>query len=162
MGTLKDRIAAELKTAVKAQDRRAMCTMRLIMAAINDRNIAARSSGKDSVSDDDVLQIMAKMIRQRQESQKAFEGAGRLELAEQEREEMAILKSFLPRQLDEEEVEIAITQAVNESGANCIKDMGRTMSVLKERYPGQMDFSLASKMVKQRLAEPEGLKAGSA
>lgn len=152
MGSLKDQIARELKAAIKDQDRRRMCTLRLVTAAINDRNITARSNGKDCVSDDDVQQILAKMVKQREESERAFEAAGRLELAQQEREEIEIIRDFLPRQLGEEEVLSAIDEAVSSIGANCLKDMGRTMSVLKERYPGQMDFAMASKVVKQKLA----------
>lgn len=154
MSSLKDRISLELKDAIKEQDRRAICTLRLITAAINDRNIANRTNGKDGVTDEDVMQILAKMIRQREESEKAFEEGGRLELADQERQEADIIRSFLPRQLGEDEVERAIDEAVTSVGAHCLKDMGRTMSVLKERYPGQMDFSAASRMVKQRLAGP--------
>lgn len=152
MSSLKERISQELKGAIKEKDRRAMCTLRLITAAISDRSIANRTNGKDGVTDDDVMQILAKMIRQREESERAFEEGGRLELAEQERQEMEIIRSFLPRQLDQTEVVQAIDEAVDAVGANCLKDMGRTMSVLKDRYPGQMDFSVASKMVKQRLS----------
>ena len=152
MSSLKERISLELKGAIKEKDRRAMCTLRLITAAINDRSIANRTNGKDGVTDDDVMQILAKMIRQREESERAFEEGGRLELAEQERQEMEIIRSFLPRQLDQTEVVRAVDEAVDAVGASCLKDMGRTMSVLKDRYPGQMDFSVASKMVKQRLS----------
>lgn len=154
MGNLKERIATELKTAIKDQDRRTMCTLRLVTAAINDRNISARTNGKDSVSDDDVTQILAKMIKQREESEKAFAEGGRLELAEQEREEIEIIRRFLPRQLDDDEVLEAIDDAVTECGASCLKDMGRTMTLLKERYPGQMNFAQASKVVKEKLAGP--------
>ena len=148
---LREQINDSLKTAVKAQDRRRTCTLRLVNAAIKDRDIAARGNGKESVDDAEIQQILGKMVKQREESVQIYEQAGRMELAEQEREEMEIIRDFLPRQMSEEEVKVACTRAVEDIGASGLRDMGRTMSALKERYPGQMDFGRASCMVKQIL-----------
>lgn len=148
---LRDEINEALKTAVKAQDKRSMATLRLINAAIKDRDIAARTGGKDCPGDDDIRQILSKMIRQREESAAVYQGAGRPELAEQEREEMEIIKRFLPRQLSDEEMRSACESVVREIGAAGLRDMGRTMATLKERYPGRLDFGRASSVVKQML-----------
>lgn len=145
---LRDEINEALKAAVKSQDKRSMATLRLVNAAIKDRDIAARTSGKDCVGDDDIRQILAKMIRQREESAATYTDAGRPELAAQEREEIEIIQRFLPRQLSEEEIRSACASVVKEIGAAGLRDMGRTMATLKERYPGQLDFGRASAVVK--------------
>ena len=144
-------ISDELKAAQKSQDKRRTGTLRLIQAAIQDRDIAHRGAGKDPVSDDEILQILSKMVKQREESAKAFEDGGRAELAAQEREEIAIIKDFLPKQLDDEAVRQLCRQAIQEVGAEGLRDMGRCMAVLKEKYPGQMDFGKASGVVKDLL-----------
>lgn len=149
---MREQITEALKQATLAQEKRRISTLRLIMAAIKDRDIAARGSGQDGVSDEEILQILAKMIKQRVESAQTYEQAGRLDLSEQEREEIVIISSFLPRQLDEKEMTDACRQVVQEVGAAGLKDMGKCMGALKERYPGQMDFGKASKMVKDILA----------
>lgn len=150
--SIRERINAQLKQAVKSQDKRRISTLRLINAAIKDRDIAARSEGKrEGVAEQEVLSILAKMIKQRVESKKTYEEAGRLELAGQEQEEMDIIEEFLPRQLDEAETQRACEQVIEELGAEGLKDMGRTMAALKERYAGQMDFAKASAIVKERL-----------
>lgn len=149
---MRDKLTAALKEATLAQDRRRMGTLRLINAAIKDRDIAARGAGKEAVPDEEILQILAKMIRQRLESAQTYEEAGRLDLAGQEREEIDIIASFLPRQLDEKEMSEACRKVVEELGAESLKDMGKCMGALKERYPGQMDFGKASKVVKDILA----------
>lgn len=149
---MREQITEALKQATLAQERRRISTLRLIMAAIKDRDIAARGAGQDGVSDEEILQILAKMIKQRIESAQTYEQAGRLDLAEQEREEIGIISSFLPRQLDEQEMTDACRKVVQEVGAAGLKDMGRCMGALKERYPGQMDFGKASKLVKEILA----------
>lgn len=149
---MREQISEALKQATLAQEKRRISTLRLIMAAIKDRDIAARGSGQDGVSDEEILQILAKMIKQRVESAETYEQAGRLELAEQEREEIEIISSFLPRQLDEKEMTDACRQVVQEVGAAGLKDMGKCMGALKERYPGQMDFGKASKLVKDILS----------
>ena len=148
---MREAIAQALKTALKSQDKRRTSTLRLINAAIQDRDIANRGTGKDPVSDEEILQILAKMVRQRQESAKAFEEGNRLELAEQEREEIVIINDFLPKQLGEEAVKQACRQVVEEVGADGLRDMGRCMNALKEKFPGKMDFGKASGIVKDLL-----------
>lgn len=145
---MREKIAQALKDAVRSQDKRRTATLRLIHAAITDRDIAHRGVGKEPVSADDILVILAKMIRQRQESAKAFEDGNRLDLAEQEREEIGIISDFLPRQLAEDDVRRACQQVVSEVGAEGLRDMGRCMNALKQKFPGQMDFTKASGIVK--------------
>ena len=150
---IRDRINAALKQATKSQEKLRMSTLRLINAAIKDRDIAARTAGKrEGVPDAEVLEILAKMIKQRRESVETYEGAGRLELAEREQGEIEVIADFLPRQIDEAAMETACGQVVAEIGADGLKDMGRTMTVLKERYAGQMDFGKASGVVKRLLS----------
>ena len=149
---MREQITAALKQATLAQEKRRMSTLRLITSAIKDRDIAARGSGQDGVSDEEILQILAKMIKQRLESAQTYEEAGRLDLSSQEREEIEIISSFLPRQLSEAEMDDACRKVVQEAGAAGLKDMGKCMAALKERYPGQMDFGKASKLVKDILA----------
>ncbi len=148
---LRDRLTTAQREAQKAQDRTRLSTLRLIQAAIHDRDIANRGASKDPVSDDEITQILAKMVKQREESARAFEEGNRLELAEQERTEIEVIKEFLPRQLCEEDVRNLCAQVVAEVGADGLRDMGRCMNALKERYPGQMDFSKASGIVKTLL-----------
>jgi uncharacterized protein YqeY len=148
---MRETINAALKDAIKAQDKRRMSTLRLINAAIKDRDIAARSNGKEGVSDDEILEILARMIKQRRQSIEAYEAGGRAELAEQEQEEIDIITSFLPKQMSDDEVRTACEEVVKELGCGGFKDMGRTMGALKERYKGQMDFSKASQIVKELL-----------
>ncbi|CDO58725.1 Transamidase GatB domain protein [Candidatus Phaeomarinobacter ectocarpi] len=149
---MRDTFKAALKDALKAGDKRRLATLRLITAAIKDRDINARSEGKDPVSDGEILQILAKMIKQRRESATTYEEAGRLELATQEREEIEIIEGFLPQQLGEDEVEAACKEVIAELGADGLKDMGKCMGVLKDKYAGQMDFAQASKSVKDLLS----------
>jgi uncharacterized protein YqeY len=144
-------IAEALKASLKAQDKRRTSTLRLINAAIQDRDIANRGAGKDPVNDEEILQILMKMVRQRDESAVAFEQGNRLELAEQERQEIAIIREFLPKQLGEEDVQCACRQVIDEVGAGGLRDMGRCMNALKEKYPGKMDFGKASGIVKNLL-----------
>jgi uncharacterized protein YqeY len=145
---MRDEIAQALKTSIKAQDKRRTSTLRLVNAAIQDRDIANRGAGKGPVSDDEILQILTKMIRQREESAEAFEKGSRLELAEQERQEITILREFMPRQLDDADVQRACREIVAEVGADGLRDMGRCMNALKEKFPGRMDFGKASGIVK--------------
>ncbi len=148
---MRDMLTAALKNAVKAKDTRRISTIRLILAAIKDRDIANRGAGKDPVSDEEVLQILSKMIKQREESARIYEEAARVELAEQEREEVAVIRSFLPAQLSDEAVQTACRRVVEETGAQGLRDMGKCMNTLKTRFSGQMDFSKASGMVKEML-----------
>ena len=148
---MRDAISAALKEAMLQQDKRRMSTLRLICAAIKDRDIAARTAGKDRVSEDEILEIMTRMIRQRQESAKAYEEGGRLDLAAEEREEIAIIQSFLPKQLNEAELHSVCAEAVKQTGAAGLRDIGKCMQALKTRYPGRMDFGKASNLVKGML-----------
>ncbi|WP_299860599.1 GatB/YqeY domain-containing protein [uncultured Hoeflea sp.] len=145
---MRERFAETLKDAIRAKDMRRVSTLRLIQAAVKDRDIANRGTGKDPVSDDEILQILTKMIKQREESASIYEENARLELAQQERDEIAIIRQFLPKQLPEEEVRELCASVINETGAQGLRDMGKCMNVLKQRYPGQMDFSKACGMVK--------------
>ena len=146
---MREKISTALKQAVKAQDKRRMSTLRLISAAIKDRDIAARTKDQsDGVSNTEVLEILSKMIKQRRDSITMYEEAGRLELAAQEVEEIAIIEDFLPRQLAEDEIRNACEIAVNDIGARSLKDMGRVMGALKGAYAGQMDFGKASAVIK--------------
>lgn len=149
---MREELNEALKGAMKARDQRRTSTLRLILAAIKDRDIAARAEDRCSgVTDAEIVQILAKMIRQRQESAQVYEDACRPELALQEREEIAIIESFMPRQLNKEEIRAAVAKLVDEIGASGIRDMGRCMGALKERYAGQMDFGAASSVVKEIL-----------
>ena len=148
---MREQIAEALKTALKSHDKRRISTLRLINAAIQDRDIANRGAGKDPVSDDEILQVLAKMVKQRQESARAFEEGNRLELAEQEREEIVIINDFLPRQLGDDAVKQACRQEVEEVGADGLRDKGRCMNALTEKFPGKMDFGKASGIVKELL-----------
>ena len=151
--TLRSRLNDALKSAMKAKDARATSTVRLILAALKDRDIAARSKGNhEGIDDAEILQMLQTMVKQREESIALYEKGGRLELAQQEQEEIDIIRSYLPKQLSEAEIARAVKEVVAELGATNLKDMGRTMAALRERYAGQMDFAKASGLVKQQLA----------
>jgi uncharacterized protein YqeY len=158
MGTeLRDQFSEQLKTAIKAQDKRRMSTLRLITAALKDRDIALRTAGKgERVPESDIHDMLAKMIKQRNESVKNYEEAGRVELAQQERDEIDVIAEFLPRQMDDTEIEAACAEVIAEVEADSLKDMGKTMGALKQRFAGQMDFSKASAVVKAKLGEAAG------
>ena len=149
---MRERVSTALKEAMKAKDADRLSTLRLINAAIKDREIAARGTGDDdTVTNDEVLGILGKMVKQRQESARAYEEGGRLELAEKEQSEIKIIEEFLPRQLDEDETAAAIDAAITKVGAQSVRDMGKVMGVLKKKYTGQMDFGRVGPMVKDRL-----------
>jgi hypothetical protein len=150
---LRTRIDEALKSAMKARDNKLrVATLRLITAAIKDRDIAARAEDRcNGVTDDEILAILTKMVKQRDESAAVYEKGCRLDLAEQERNEIEVIKEFLPRQLSEAEISEAITSVISELGASGLKDMGKCMGALKERYPGAMDFGRAGAMVKKAL-----------
>ncbi len=153
--TLREKINDALKTAMKQKDTVQLSTLRLINAAIKDRDIEARSTaeeGTSAVGDDEVQAILAKMVKQRRESARAYEEGGRLELAEQELSEITVIEAFLPKQLGEAEVAKAVEKAISSTNAESIRDMGRVMGALKADYAGQMDFGKAGAMVKDRLA----------
>lgn len=150
---MRDRIASALKDAMKNKEAERLSTLRLINAAIKDRDIALRGEGNEAtVGDADVLAILGRMVKQRQESARAYEEGGRLELAEKEMGEIRVIEEYLPRQLSPEEVTAAIDAAIAETGADSIRDMGRVMGVLKGKYTGQMDFGAAGPVVKNRLS----------
>jgi uncharacterized protein len=148
---LRDAINEGLKEAMKSKDARRVSTLRLVNAAIKNADIEARGAGKTALSDDDLLGLFQKMIKQRQESVELYEKGGRTDLASQEREEIAIIQGFLPQQMDETEARAAIEAVVKETGAASMKDMGRVMAALKERYAGRIDFGKASGTVKGML-----------
>jgi uncharacterized protein YqeY len=144
-------ITAALTAATKAQDKRRISTLRLISAAIKDRDIAARTAGKGEATDAELLELLAKMIKQREESEKIYADAGRAELAKQEAEEIVIIREFLPKQLSAADMDRAIADAIKTSGASSIKDMGKVMAELKAKFAGQMDFAKAGAAVKAKL-----------
>ena len=149
---MRERLSLALKEAMKAKDRDRLSTLRLINAAIKDREIALRAEADPiDLGDGEILAILGKMVKQRQESARAYEEGGRLELAEKELAEIKVIEEFLPRQLTGEEVSAAIEAAVAETGAASIRDMGKVMAVLKTRYTGQMDFGAVAPIVKSKL-----------
>ncbi|MEX0406888.1 GatB/YqeY domain-containing protein [Aquibium sp. LZ166] len=148
---MREMIAKALKDALKSNDKRRISTIRLIQTAVNDRDISNRSAGKDPVSTEEIALILVKMIKQRQESARLYEEGNRLELAEQEREEIGIIRDLLPRQLEEEAVKQACAQVIDEVGADGLRDMGKCMNALREKFPGRMDFGKASGIVKGML-----------
>lgn len=152
IAVLRDEINNAMKEAMKAQDKRRVSTLRMMSAAIKDRDIEARGAGKGQATDDELLGLLQKMIKQRQESLDIYQKAGRADLATQEREEIEIISGYLPRQMSEEEAKAAIAGVVKDVGASGMKDMGKVMAALKERYAGQMDFARASALVKGVLA----------
>jgi uncharacterized protein YqeY len=150
---LRASIMAATKQAMKDKAANRLSTLRLISAAIKDRDIAARAEGNDEgVGDDELLSILGKMTRQRSESAKTYEEAGRIDLAERELEEITVIEEFLPRQLDDDEVDAAIDTAITTVGAASIRDMGKVMGELKGKYTGQMDFGSVGAKVKGKLS----------
>jgi uncharacterized protein YqeY len=151
--SLRERLQIALKEAMKAKAAERLSTLRLINAAIKDREIAGRGeAGEQEVGDPEILAIMGKMVKQRQESARAYEEGGRLELAAKELNEIGVIEEFLPRQLSADEVEAAVKAAIAEAGASSIRDMGRVMAVLKGKHTGQMDFGAVGPKVKDLLA----------
>lgn len=152
MADLRARISDALKQAMRDKDSVQVGTLRLINAAIKDRDIAVRGEGNESgVGEDEILTILGRMVKQRKESTRAYEEAGRLELAQQEEAEIAVIEGFLPSKLDDAEVQKAVAQAISETGADSIRDMGKVMAVLKSRFAGRMDFAEVGPMVKDSL-----------
>jgi uncharacterized protein YqeY len=148
---LREKFTTELKTAMKAGDRRRVDTIRMVTAAIKDKDIEARTSGKD-VGEEEILALLQKMVKSRQESMGIYEQNNRPELAAQEREEIAIISTFLPQPLGEEETAEAIKAAIAETGATSIKDMGKVVAALKAAHAGKMDFGKVGAQVKAALA----------
>jgi uncharacterized protein YqeY len=151
---MRDRFTTEMKEAMKAGDKRKLGTVRLIQAALKDKDIEARGAGRGQASDEEILGLLQKMIKQRQESMAIYEQNGRPELAQAEREEAEVIQSFLPKQMDEAEVRAAVAAAIAETGAASMKDMGKVVGALRAKHAGQMDFARASGLVKEML--PKG------
>lgn len=150
---LRDQIKGALKDAMRAKDETATSTIRLIMAAMKDRDIAARTKGKtDGVDDTELMAMLQTMVKQRRESIELYEQGGRLDLAQQEADEIKVIERFLPAQMDEADMQTAVRETIDELGCDGIRDMGRCMATLRSRYAGQMDFGKASGMVKQQLS----------
>lgn len=151
--TLRDRLQAALKDAMRAKEAGRLSTLRLVNAAIKDREIANRGDGGEgTVAEAEILSILGRLVKQRHESARAYEEGGRLELAEKELSEVKVIEEFLPRQLTAAEVTAAVAEAIAETGATGIRDMGRVMTALKARYTGQMDFGAIGPVVKEKLS----------
>jgi uncharacterized protein YqeY len=154
--SLRQTLNDSMKDAMKAKDAKRLATLRLVLAALKDRDIAARTeTSRELLGDDEILSLLAKMIKQREESALAYDAGNRPELAAGEREEIAIIRSFMPAQMDEAGVRQAAQSVIAELGATSIKDMGKVMAAMKERYAGQMDFARASAVVKETLSAPK-------
>src|SRR3712207_1582891 len=151
---MRERFTTELKEAMKAGDKRRLGTIRLIQAALKDKDIEARGAGKGQATDEEILSLLQKMIKQRQESMAIYDQNGRPELAQAEREEAEVIQGFLPQQMDATETRKAIETAIAETGAASMKDMGKVIGVLRGQYAGRMDFAKASGLVKEML--PKG------
>ncbi len=150
---LRDQFNDQLKEAMKAKAPKRLSTLRMILAAVKDRDIAARSEdSRAGISDGDILSLLAKMIKQREESAATYESGNRPELAAGEREEIEIIREFMPRQMSDDETRQAAQEAIDELGAGSLKDMGKVMGALKSRYSGQMDFAAAGAAVKELLS----------
>lgn len=149
---MRETITAAVHAAVKAREALRVSTLRLISAAIKDRDIVARTTDSGKASDAEILELLAKMIKQREESQKIYAEAGRAELAKQEGDEIVIIREFLPEQLSEGDMMKAIDAAISKAGAESIRDMGKVMAALKAAYAGQMNFGKASGIVKTKLS----------
>jgi uncharacterized protein YqeY len=154
---MRERLAAALKEALKSQDKRRLSALRLMAAALKERDIAARAdaqgqpTGRQGISDEEMLTLFQKMIRQRREAKAAYEQAGRADLAETEAEEIRVIEEFLPKQVSEAETRDAVAAAIKDVGASGMRDMGKVMAALKERYAGRMDFAKASAIAKGAL-----------
>lgn len=153
---LREQFTTALKEAMKASDRKRTGTLRLVLAALKDRDIAGRTAeSREGISDDEILSLLAKLIKQREDSIELYEKGGRPELAAAEREEIAIIREYMPKQMDAEEAKAAIAAVIAELGAASMKDMGKVMAALKERFAGKMDFAKASAAVKELLSAPK-------
>lgn len=152
---MRDRIGQAMKDAMKSGDKRRLATLRLVMAAVKDRDLGIGTGGpapeSGKIADEEVMQLLTKMVKQRRESIETYSAANRQDLVEQETAEIAVIEEFLPKQMDEAQMRAAIDGVMNELSCESLKDMGRVMAALKARYPGQMDFGKASGLVKQML-----------
>jgi uncharacterized protein YqeY len=148
---LRTRLSDALKDSMRSKNERVTHTVRLILAKLKDSDIAARPKGIAAIPDDEILQMMNSMIKQRRESIEMFDKGGRPELAKAEQEEIDIIQTFMPKQMDDAEMTAAVKDAIAQAGATSVKDMGKVMGILKEKYTGKMDFSRVSGVVKQNL-----------
>lgn len=148
---MREKLMTALKEAMKSKETTRVNTIRMVQSAIKDLEIANRTKADATVTDGDIAQLLSKLVKQREESAKVYDEGGRPELAAKEREEIAIITGFMPKQLSDDEVTEAIKAAIAETGAANIKDMGKVMAVLKDRFPGQMDFAKASGQIKAQL-----------
>jgi uncharacterized protein YqeY len=148
---LRDEINNALKEAMKAKDERAVSTLRMVNATLKNADIDARGGGKPALVDADVLAVLQKMIKQRQESVELYKKGGRDDLVKQEQQEIDIISAYLPKQMSDDEMKAAVAEVVKDAGAASMKDMGRVMAALKERYTGKMDFAKAGALVKGAL-----------
>jgi uncharacterized protein YqeY len=153
---LRERFNDQMKDAMRAKDQKRLGTIRLILAALKERDIANRSeTSREGVSDDEILSLLTKMVKQREESATAYDGGGRPELAKAERDEIDVIREFMPKQMSPDETKAAVAKVIAETGAASIKDMGKVMGALKERFAGQMDFAKAGAAVKEALGQPK-------
>jgi uncharacterized protein len=148
---MREKITEDVKTAMKAGDKDRLSTLRMMQAAIKDRDIANRGLGKGAAVEDELLQLLTKMVKQREESAAIYDKGGRPELAAKEREEIGFIQAYMPKQLSDDETKTAIAAIIAETGAASIKDMGRVMAELRAKYSGQMDFGKASSVIKSLL-----------
>jgi uncharacterized protein len=149
---MRAKITEDVKTAMKAGEKDRLSTLRMMQAAIKDRDIANRGLGKEAAGEDELLQILTKMVKQREESAAIYDKGGRPELAAKEREEIGFIQAYMPKQLSDEETKSAIAAIIAETGAASIKDMGKVMAELRAKFSGQMDFGKASGVIKSLLS----------
>jgi uncharacterized protein len=148
---MREKITEDVKTAMKAGEKDKLSTLRMMQAAIKDRDIANRGLGKEAAADDELLQLLTKMVKQREESAAIYDKGGRPELAAKEREEIGFIQAYMPKQLSDDEIKLAIAAIIAETGAVSIKDMGKVMAELRAKFSGQMDFGKASGVIKSLL-----------
>lgn len=151
MPSLRDSVNDALKAAMKSRDAARTSALRMMLAAVKERDVEARGAGRPAAAEEDLVSAFARMIRQREESAKAFDNGARPELAAKERAEIEVIRGFLPKQMDAAEMEAAVAAAIGETGAMSVRDMGKVMAALKVRYAGQMDFGKANALVKSKL-----------
>lgn len=149
--SLRDKLMEDVKAAMKGGEKTRLSAIRLVQAAIKDKDIEARGLGKGQLTDEDILAVLQKMVKQRQESITIYNQAGRQELAATEQAEVDVISAYLPKQMDESEMDAAIAEVVQEVGAATMKDMGKVVAALRTAYAGRMDFALASQRVKKAL-----------
>jgi len=152
IAVLRDEINTALKDAMKARDERRVSTLRLVNAALKNADLEAQGKGKQALSDEELLGLLQKLIKQRQEAVELYDKAGRTELADRERGEIEIITAYLPKQMSEAEAQAAVAQVIKATGATSIKDMGKVMAALKQGYAGRLDFGKANGLVKARLS----------